>query len=306
MDVESNTSFAVKFARGCDYVPGVSTVSNLAEIITKVVLETLNESTLKQATENPLIRDIHQKSYGTCAVLAIPILNIFFAILWDRWSDNLSPIRTPIPEPESTSRPESPALREPSPPSVDAAAPAVETVTRRSLSEIAASGAEPTSRPESPARREPSPPSVDTAAPAGETVTHRSISERLSSAVVGAGEALRVENIIKLRLEDKLEREIINTVINEKVTGRECNYKKYRERIHSQETKPKSDKPKTKVRGLKSLRKRLGEEYKRKGLTFVLAIDKKYDEKIEEFLNKRENREIVQKMNIDIPITPST
>ena len=70
--------------KGCDYVPFVSTATNLVDLIIKVAFEIfslIDEEASKRFEDNfSYIKYLHQKEFAICALFCIPFLNTFLAI----------------------------------------------------------------------------------------------------------------------------------------------------------------------------------------------------------------------------------
>jgi hypothetical protein len=78
-----------------DYIPHVSTYSNLTDIVAKIALAIFakcSHSTYEKIESNPIIKHLNQKSYSLCIFLAVPWLNIFVAFSRD-FGSNLQNIQ---------------------------------------------------------------------------------------------------------------------------------------------------------------------------------------------------------------------
>lgn len=82
INIHSISNLAVRIDRKVDYIPLLSTVTNIAEIIVKLALSALSEvdhTLYEKLSSNRLIQYIMQKDISDCLLLAIPFLNVFMA-----------------------------------------------------------------------------------------------------------------------------------------------------------------------------------------------------------------------------------
>ena len=80
MDINNSTNRLVEIDNFCDYVPIVSSFTNLVGLFQKcIVLPFMQASDIK---ENHYFEHLHEKSFARCVLLLIPVLgNITIGIL---------------------------------------------------------------------------------------------------------------------------------------------------------------------------------------------------------------------------------
>jgi len=82
MNLDTMSHYTLLFRKGCDYIPAVSTVNNLIDLVTKAALDILQHADSKAyhyAASFSLVKEIDRKRYSEAALLAIPFLNIYIA-----------------------------------------------------------------------------------------------------------------------------------------------------------------------------------------------------------------------------------
>lgn len=120
MNLENIAYYTIQFRKGCDFVPAVSTVNNVVDLVSKVALDIfylIDQEKHGYVVSFSVIKEIDQKGYIESIFLAIPFLNIYMAYLrYISASDNSSksiPSKKTKPNPEQEGPPGPPSRREP-------------------------------------------------------------------------------------------------------------------------------------------------------------------------------------------------
>lgn len=79
MDMKGVQEIGIKINKVCDYIPVVSTGTNIIALVIKVALqvfEFVEASFYNDLVAQPLLKSYKEKSFGTCIALCIPIINV--------------------------------------------------------------------------------------------------------------------------------------------------------------------------------------------------------------------------------------
>lgn len=84
MNLQTVAYYTIQFRRGCDFVPAVSTVNNVVDLVSKIALDIfyhIDSERHEYVRSFSVIKEISQKGYIDAILLAVPFLNIYVAYL---------------------------------------------------------------------------------------------------------------------------------------------------------------------------------------------------------------------------------